>query len=68
MGKQSFSKKYVLQDSIKGSFTNYVTQCRWVGLSKTVTLPMILEKFYYAKVLIEVGGWSINRYTALRNM
>ena len=39
-------------------FTNYETQRRWVGGLKNVTLPMILEKFYYAKVLLEVGGWS----------
>ena len=42
----------------KGSFTYYVTQRRWVGGLQNVTLPMKLEKFYYAKALLEVGGWS----------
>ena len=41
-----------------GSFTYYVTQCRWVGGLQNVTLPLKLEKFYYAKALLEVGGWS----------
>ena len=41
-----------------GSFTYYVTQSRWVGGLQNVTLPMIVKKFYYAKVLLEVGGWS----------
>ena len=41
-----------------GSFTNYVTQRRWVGGLQNVTIPMKLEKFYYAKALLEVGGWS----------
>ena len=42
----------------KGSFTYYITQRRWVGGLQNVTLPIKLEKFYYAKVLLEVGGWS----------
>ena len=41
-----------------GSFTKYVMQRKWVGGLQNVTLPMKLEKFYYAKALLEVGGWS----------
>ena len=42
----------------KGSFKYYVTQRRWVGGLQNVTLPIKLEKFYYAEALLEVGGWS----------
>ena len=42
----------------KGSFTYYVMQHRWVGGLQNVTTPMQVEKFYYAKALLEVGGWS----------
>ena len=48
----------IFQAASKGSFTNYVTQRRWVGGLQNVTIPMQLEKFYYAKALLEVGGWS----------
>ena len=41
-----------------GWFTYYVTQLRWVGGLQDVTIPMQLEKFYYAEALLEVGGWS----------
>ena len=36
----------------------YVTQRMWVGGLQNVTIPMQLEKFYYAKVLLEIDGWS----------
>ena len=49
---------YVNTDMFRGSFTFYVTQCRWVGGLENVTLPIKLEKFYYVEVLLEVGGWS----------
>ena len=41
-----------------GLFTYYVTQGRWVGGLQNVTLLIELKKFYYAKALLEVGGWS----------
>ena len=54
--KKSASNFIALSD--RGSFTYYVTQRRWVGGMQNITIPMQLEKFYYAKVLLEVGGWS----------
>ena len=42
----------------RGSFTYYVTQYRWVGGLQNVILAIKLKKFYYAKALLEVGGWS----------
>ena len=39
-------------------FTYYITQRRWVGGLQTVTISKQSEKFYYAKALLEVGGWS----------
>ena len=42
----------------KGSFTYYITQRRWVGGLQNVTIPMQLEKFYYAKALLELSRWS----------
>ena len=51
-----------------GSFTNYVMQRKWVGGLRNVTLPMKLEKFYYAKLLLEVGGRSKYQKNTLRNM
>ena len=41
-----------------GSFTYYVTQRRWVDGLQNVTFPMQIEIFYYAKALLEAGGWS----------
>ena len=41
-----------------------------VGGLQNATLPMILEKFYYAKVCITRGRWVVknNGKTALHNM
>ena len=44
--------------NFKGSFTYYVTQHRWVGGLQNVNIPMQLEKLYYVKALLGVGGWS----------
>lgn len=43
---------------VQGSFTYYVTHCRWVGGLQNITLSMQLEKKYYVKALLEVGGCS----------
>ena len=45
--------------SCLGSFTYYVTQRRWVGGLQNVTIPMQLEKFYYAKALLEVVKYVV---------
>ena len=47
---------FAIHTLCRGSFTYYVTQCRWVGGLQNVTIPMQIEKFYYAKVLLEVSG------------
>ena len=51
-----------------GSFRYYIAQCRWVCGLQNATLPMQLEKFYYAKVLLEVGRWLNYHKTALHNI